>query len=97
MTTTHFIIIKNTVPSYKVKDMIDKIGNVDGIDKVAGYDKYVGPSVPQNVIPQDIKETFEKDGYKLILANSKYKAARNEENKQIEEINKIIKVMIKMQ
>lgn len=91
MTTTHFIIIKNTVPSYKVKDMIDKIGNVDGIDKVAGYDKYVGPSVPQNVIPQDIKETFEKDGYKLILANSKYKAARNEENKQIEEINKIIK------
>lgn len=91
MTTTHFIILKSKVPSYKVKDMIDKIQNVDGIEKVIGYDKYIDPSIPQNFIPQDVRGTFEKNGYRLIIANSKYKAARDEENKQIDEINKIIK------
>lgn len=91
MTTTHFIIIKDTVPSYKVKEIIEKIQEVDGIVTTTGYDKYVGPSVPQDIIPQEIRDTFQKGGYKLILANSKYKAAREEENKQIEEVTSIVK------
>ncbi|MEA4826290.1 MAG: MMPL family transporter, partial [Clostridium sp.] len=38
-----------------------------------------------------IKENFEKGGYKLIVANSRYKAATNEENRQIEDLNRIVK------
>lgn len=91
MTTTHFIIIKDTVPSYKVTEMIEKIEKVDGIVTVTGYDKFIGPSIPQDIIPQEIKDTFQKGGYKLILANSKYKAARVEENEQIDEVTKIVK------
>lgn len=91
MTTTHFILINDNVPSYKVKEMCSKIENVDGITKVSSYDKFVGPALPESFVPQDIKDIFKQGGYKLILANSKYKSARDEENVQINELRKIIK------
>lgn len=91
MTTTHFILINDNVPGYKVKEMCSKIENVDGITKVSSYDKFVGPALPESFVPQDIKDIFKQGGYKLILANSKYKSARDEENVQINELRKIIK------
>ncbi|MFD3158167.1 RND family transporter [Haloimpatiens sp. FM7330] len=91
MTTTHFIIVDNNLESYKTKEMLDKIENVDGIDKVLSYNKLIGASIPEIFIPQDIKEIFKQDGYNLIIVNSKYKAARDEENRQISKINSIVK------
>ncbi|HBX49368.1 MAG TPA: antibiotic ABC transporter permease, partial [Clostridiaceae bacterium] len=91
MTTTHFILVNDNIPSYKVKEMCSKIENVDGITKVSSYDKFVGPAFPESFVPQDIKDMFKQGGYKLVLANSKYKSARDEENAQINEIRKIIK------
>lgn len=91
MTTTHMIVISDKVPSYKVREMVNKIENVGGIESVLAYDKYLGPSIPISFVPEGIKNNFEKGGYKLIVANSKYKAARNEENAQIDEIISIVK------
>jgi len=91
MITTHFIIINDKVPSYQVKEMVKKIEKVDGIEKVVALDKYIGSEIPKEFIPKDIIDKVENNSYKLILANSKYKAARDEENAQIEEINKIVK------
>lgn len=91
MTTTHFIIIKSSVSANKVKEMCSKIEVVDGIEKVLAYDKFVGPGIPQNFIPEEIKSNFEKDGYKMLLVNSKYKAATNQENAQIDKVINIVK------
>lgn len=91
MATTHFIIIKDNIKPYKVREMVQKIEKVDGIDKVLAYDKFIGPAIPESFIPEGIRDIFKKDGYQLILANSKYKAARDEENAQIDEIIKIVK------
>lgn len=91
MTTTHFVIANDNVPAYKRTEMIKQIEEVDGVDKVLGYDKFIGPAIPESFIPNDIKDIFKKDGYNLILVNSKYKAATNEENSQIEEIKSIVK------
>lgn len=91
MTTTHFIIVKDSVPSYKLKEMVNKIEKVDGIGKVLSYDKLIGAAVPESFLPDEIKDNFKKGGYNLIIADSKYKAAREEENVQIAKINKIVK------
>ncbi len=91
MTTTHFIIVKDSVPSYKLKEMVNKIEKVDGIGKVLSYDKLIGAAVPESFLPAEIKDNFKKGGYNLIIADSKYKAAREEENVQISKINKIVK------
>lgn len=91
MMTTHMIIVKDDIPSYKKKEMVDRIEKVDGIEKVVSYDKFVGGGVPESFIPEDMKSSVIKDGYNLIIANSKYKAAQDAENKQIEEVVGIVK------
>ncbi|MGH4119243.1 efflux RND transporter permease subunit [Clostridium sp.] len=91
MTSTHFIIINDKLETNKVKEMVKKIEKVDGIEKVLASDKYLGPLIPESFIPEDIKAIVQKGGYKLIMANSKYKAATNEESGQIDEVIKITK------
>lgn len=92
MTTTHMIIVKDDIPSYEMKEMIEKIEKLEGIHNIAGYDKYIGPAIPESFVPQEIKDIFKKDGYNLILANSNYAAATEEQNNQLDEINEIVKL-----
>jgi uncharacterized protein len=47
--------------------------------------------LPASFIPDSLKKNFEKDGYKMLLVNSKYKAATNEENAQIDKVIKLVK------
>lgn len=91
MMTTHMILVKDDVPSYKKKEMIDKIEKLDGVETVLGLEKFVGSAIPESFMPEDVTNNLSKAGYNLLLVNSSYKAAQDEENKQIEEINKIVK------
>ncbi|NBI07759.1 efflux RND transporter permease subunit [Senegalia massiliensis] len=91
MTTTHMAIVSDEVPDYKVYKMIEEIKNVQGIENVLTYQNFIGPGIPENFIPKEAKSNFQKDGYKQLIINSKYKAATNEENIQIKEIDQIIK------
>lgn len=90
MTTTHMIIIDDDVKNYKVNKMIKDIEDTPGIEKVLGFDKFIGPSIPQSFIPDEIKETFVKGGYKLLLVNSEYRAATDQLNTQIAQIKDIV-------
>ncbi len=91
MTTSHFIVVDKSTPSYKVNAMIDEIEKVKGINNIVGDDKLVGPGIPDDFIPANIKTLYSNDKYKLILANSIYKAASDEENDQIDQVNAIVK------
>lgn len=91
MMTTHFILVKDDIKPYKAKEMEERIEKIDGITNVIGYDKILGPAIPDEFIPENIRNIFKSGGYNLILANSQYKAATDEENNQIDSINEIIK------
>lgn len=91
MMTTHMALVSKDVPNYKIKEMIGEIEKVEGIENVLSYQKLIGPRMPESFIPDGIKDRFEKDDYKQIVINSKYKAATDEENAQIDKIEKIIK------
>ncbi|MBS4534119.1 MMPL family transporter [Clostridium sp. D2Q-14] len=91
MTTTHMAIVSDKVPDYEIYKMIDKIKNVKGIENVLTYQTFIGPGIPENFIPEKAKSKFQKDGYKQLIINSKYRAATDEENIQIKKVDKIIK------
>ena len=91
MTTTHMILVNDGLPAYEKKEMIDRIEDLDGIQLVAGYDKYIGPAIPEDFIPDEIKDISKKGGYSLLLANSNYRAATDELNKQLDEMSGIVK------
>lgn len=91
MMTTHMVILSKDVPAYKVKSMIEEINKVEGVENILSYEKLIGPSIPEDFLPAALKDKFQKGDYKQILVNSKFKAATEEENAQIENIEKIVK------
>src|SRR5699024_7457065 len=41
MMTTHMLVMSKDVPSYRVKEMIDEIEKVDGIENVLSYQTFL--------------------------------------------------------
>lgn len=91
MTTTHFVLVDDQLDSYRLKEISDRIEELDGVDLVISYDKYVGGRIPDDVIPDELRDQIDAGGKKLMMVNSVYKAASDEENRQIDQINEIVK------
>ena len=91
MMTSQFILVNDETESYKLKEMADRLEKVDGVNAVISYDKFVGGGIPEEFVPDKAKEIFKQGGYNMILVNSSYKAASDEENKQIDKLNAIVK------
>ena len=91
MTTTHFVLVDDQLDSYRLKEISDRIEELDGVDLVISYDKYVGGRIPDDVIPDELRDQIDAGGKKLMMVNSVYKAASDEENRQIDRINEIVK------
>ena len=91
MMTTHMVLLSKDVPNYEVGEIIEEIEKLDGIESVLSYQKLIGPSIPEEFIPESIKDRFEQGDYKQLVINSEYKAATDEENYQIEKIEEILK------
>ncbi len=90
MESTNFILVKDSIAPNDISEMIKEIENIDGITSVIGLEKYIGPRINQDFLPQDILSEIKSNGYEEILVNSKYKAATDECNDQIEKLNKIV-------
>lgn len=91
MMTTHFIIVDDKLDSYQIKQMGEEMKKVQGITTIISYNDFIGPMIPEDFVPEEIREIFKQGGYNLILANSSYKAAKDEENEQIDKLIKIVK------
>ncbi len=62
MMTTHMVLISKDVPNYEVGEIIEEIEKLDGIESVLSYQKLIGPSIPEEFIPESIKDRFEARG-----------------------------------
>ena len=91
MGATHMILADSDLSSKDAKAMLKEIKAVDGVKVALGYDSLIGPGIPKEAVPDDIKEILESDNYQLIVVTSEYAVASDEVNEQCEEINSIIK------
>ena len=91
MSTTHIIVMKDGIKETKMVNMIKELEDIEGIKNVLGYQKLVGPAIPDSFVPQNIKDIMKKDGEQMILLNSTYELATPEVNHQIDEIIKVVK------
>lgn len=90
MTTTHFIIIDDSIPASKLVQMENEIENVKGVSSMLAYDKYIGTSIPDSIVPDTVVEIVKQNGRQVMLVNSVYEASTDECNSQVEEIENII-------
>ena len=91
MGATHMILADSDLTSKEAKAMLKEINDVDGVKFAAGLDSLVGPGIPKEIIPDDIKDILVNGDYQLMLVSSEYAVASDEVNNQCEEINSIIK------
>ena len=89
MGATHMILADSNLSAKDSMNMIDEIKKVDGVKLAVSLDSITGPSVPQEMIPDEVK--LKSGKYQLMLVASEYASATDEVNAQCDEINKIIK------
>lgn len=91
MSSTHMLLIDKDTPSNSKYEMIDDIKKVDGVKEVLGLESIVGPTTPDEVIPDSIREILQSDEHELLLITSQYAVASDEVNAQVTDINSIVK------
>ena len=88
---THMMLVSTDVPDTDVRAMIHEMEDVGGVKYALGLESVVGPLVPEEMLPESVKEVLKSDDWELLLVNSEYKTATDEVNAQINELNTILK------
>ena len=88
---THMVLVSTDVSDTDVRAMIHEMENVEGIKYALGLESVVGPLVPEEMLPESVKEVLKSDDWELLMVNSEYKTATDEVNAQINELNTILK------
>ena len=89
--STHMVLVDAGLEPKAVKSMIDAMEQVDGVKYVLGLESVIGSRVPQEVLPDSVREILESDRWELLLINSEYVPASDSVNSQIDELTGILK------
>lgn len=91
MNTVHMVLMKNGMEAKEKTEMLEAIDKVDGVKWEIGMDSLIGPGIPSSIIPEDVRKMLQSDDYEVAFVCSDYKAATDEVNNQIAQIDKIVK------
>ena len=91
MSVMHIVMLPSGLDSKVKTQAIQDMEAVDGIKWVVGMNSFLGASIPEDMIPKDLREMLSSDNYELMFICSNYKTASDEVNKQIDELNDIVK------
>ncbi len=91
MASSHFVVVKDDLSKASINSMISEIENVDGVNNVLSANSMTGLTMPSNMLPDKLSDNFNQAGYQMLMINSEYQTASSEVNKQVSEIDKIVK------
>lgn len=91
VSSTHMIITKSNLKPFEGKQMCEDLENIKGINMVLGYNSLVSTGIPEEVIPEKIKNILKSDDYQLIIVTSEYTISTDNCNKQLDELNEVVK------
>ncbi|MCM1530081.1 MAG: efflux RND transporter permease subunit [Alistipes sp.] len=90
MNSTHILLADASLDAKQASSMLREIENTDGVQMALGFNSLVGPAIPEEVIPDSVREILKNDEWQLMLIGSEYTVASDEVNAQIDRINDII-------
>lgn len=91
MNATHMLLLRADLPTKDVKSMADEMKTVDGVNWILGLNSMKGDSIPDELIPEDLKGALMSDNWQLLLVGSQYKVASEEVNDQCRRLSAICK------
>ena len=90
MNSTHMLLTDADMDAATATKMLSKMKQVDGVSFTLSYNSLIGPSIPDEVVPQRVKDALKKNGYQLMMIGSEYQVASDEVNAQVAELQDIL-------
>lgn len=84
------IVIDKELKNDKVENLASDLEEIKGIDLVLSPNILMDETT-KSLLPEELTSMLDNDKYQLILVNSTYEVASKELNKQIKDINKLVK------
>ncbi len=91
MSSMSMILVSSELSHKDTVNLCKAIRQVDGVNFCMGLDSLIGPMVPVEMIPDDVRELLESEHWKLLLVSSAYELATDEVNHQCAVISSVIK------
>ncbi|MCR4845898.1 MAG: MMPL family transporter [Eubacterium sp.] len=90
MNSTHMLLLDSNLKDKDVRSLIKEINDVKGVKATLGLQSLVGAGMPNEMIPEKIRDIVDDGEYQLMFIMSEYKIATDEVNEQCDKINEII-------
>ena len=87
----HIVMMDRDMDSKQKKKMMDEIGKVKGVKSTISMGSLLGPTIPESMIPENLRSMLQSDEYELAFVSSEYESATDEVNEQVKAIDKIVK------
>ena len=91
LNSVYMVLADADLPTKEATQMLDDLKNVDGVSFALGYNSIAGNTIPEEMIPDELRETLMSEHHQIIAVASDYKLASDELNAQIEQVNTITK------
>ncbi|MDD7144236.1 MAG: MMPL family transporter, partial [bacterium] len=75
MSNIHMVLMDKNMDSLDKQKMFDQIDQVEGVKWTISKNSLIGPSVPDSMIPSDIKSMLQSDDYEIAFICSEYESA----------------------
>ena len=85
------ILIDNKIKVEDINKMIDEINKIKGINMAISPSSILDFGLPLDMLDEDLEKHIKNDKYQLLVVNSTYEVASTKLNKQIDDIDKVIK------
>ena len=89
--TSYIIIADANMSAKDGRSMSEEIKDVKGVKSVLGVDGMLGSAIPRNMLPDELNNSMRSDKHQMILVNSKYRISTDKVNRQVTQVNSIVR------
>lgn len=91
MNSIYMILADSGMSTDTANEMLDKLGDVDGVQFALGLDTALKSGIPQEFLPAKTVSELKGEDYQIMMIATDYKIASDEINNQISKVNNIVK------
>lgn len=91
MNSIYMILADSSMSTDTANEMLDKLGDVDGVQFALGLDTALKSGIPQEFLPAKTVSELKGEDYQIMMIATDYKIASDEINNQISNVNDIVK------
>ena len=91
MNSIYMILADSSMSTDTANEMLDKLGDVDGVQFALGLDTALKSGIPQEFLPAKTVSELKGEDYQIMMIAPDYKIASDEINNQISKVNDIVK------